>query len=217
MNKKLGSEWAARDWIYNPCSEQPIDDPVQVALQPTDRELSLQRQLENSEEKVLRMQQAIDNLYFAAWWSPDRACDAARLWDELREAAEIDEGAKTYLLGEDHSGDAHTVTEVINIEAIKNELSYLRAKVEGIEERETEGLIRTDQFHDDEVSVLNDELHAIEEWAHEELMRTERTLTDLVGEAERTRQWQNDMLARLADLTDAVRAFQVDRYGYTSL
>jgi hypothetical protein len=179
MNKKLGSEWAARDWIYNPCSEQPIDDPVQVALQPTDRELSLQRQLENSEEKVLRMQQAIDNLYFAAWWSPDRACDAARLWDELRDAAEIDEGAKTYLLGEDHSGDAQTVTDFVNVEYLENQ-----------------------------VKTLDEELHAIEDWAHDNFRRSERSINDLVNWQRARLQWEEDMLARHKQLSDFVAAMR---------
>jgi len=193
MNKELGSEW--RDWILNPCGEVPISEPQTLQLQPTERELQLQRMLENEEEKVLRMQQAIDNLYFAAWWSPDRACDAARLWDELRDAAEIDEGAKTYLLGEDHSGDAQTVTDFVNVEYLENQVESIDA-----------------------------ELRTQTDWAQNEILTLGRAVSDLIDEVQKMRQWQKariqweeDLLHRVADLTDAVRAFQVDKYGYSSL
>jgi hypothetical protein len=46
-----------------------------------------------------RLIEAIEAVYFAAHWSPDRECDATKLWTELRDAAGITPGQTANLLG----------------------------------------------------------------------------------------------------------------------
>lgn len=46
------------------------------------------------------MRKAIEALYFAAYWTPDRECDAGRLWEQLRDAAEIPPGQAGMILGQ---------------------------------------------------------------------------------------------------------------------
>lgn len=46
-----------------------------------------------------RLKQAVEALYFSAHWSPDRECDAEKLWVELRDAAGIAPGQTGEKLG----------------------------------------------------------------------------------------------------------------------
>jgi hypothetical protein len=46
-----------------------------------------------------RMKDAITALYFAAHWMPDRECDAAKLWEAVRDAAGIAPGQTAERLG----------------------------------------------------------------------------------------------------------------------
>lgn len=39
-----------------------------------------------------KLQSAVRKLYMAAYWSPDRDCDAAKLWEDVRDAAGIVHG-----------------------------------------------------------------------------------------------------------------------------
>ena len=48
---------------------------------------------------VQRLLAAVHAIYFAAVWSPDRECDAQKLWTELRDAAGIAPGSSTKILG----------------------------------------------------------------------------------------------------------------------
>lgn len=45
-----------------------------------------------------RLKAAVHAIYFAAVWSPDRECDATKLWTELRDAAGIRAGSSTEAL-----------------------------------------------------------------------------------------------------------------------
>ena len=50
-------------------------------------------------EKFRRLQRAVEALYSAAFWTPDRELpNEADLWTELRDAAELDKGTKMGLL-----------------------------------------------------------------------------------------------------------------------
>lgn len=51
------------------------------------------------EEKYKLLKSVVRDLYFAAVWSPDRECDAANLWEDVRDAAEIEPGKSTEVLG----------------------------------------------------------------------------------------------------------------------
>ena len=44
------------------------------------------------EQRYIDLVEAVYDLYFAAYWSPDRDCDAAKLWETLRDAAGIKPG-----------------------------------------------------------------------------------------------------------------------------
>jgi hypothetical protein len=43
-------------------------------------------------EKYDRLKDAVEKLYYAAYWSPDRNVDADTLWKNVRDAAELPEG-----------------------------------------------------------------------------------------------------------------------------
>lgn len=47
-----------------------------------------------------RLRAAIEALYFAAHWSPDRECDAGQMWADLRDAAGIAPGQTATRLGD---------------------------------------------------------------------------------------------------------------------
>lgn len=46
-----------------------------------------------------RLRAAVERLYFAAYWSPDRVCDAYTLWADVRAAAGIKPGQSIDVLG----------------------------------------------------------------------------------------------------------------------
>lgn len=46
-----------------------------------------------------RIKVAVEALYFAAYWTPDRECEAQALWTELRDAAGIEPGQTGDKLG----------------------------------------------------------------------------------------------------------------------
>jgi hypothetical protein len=45
------------------------------------------------------LKKAVEELYFAAYWSPDRECDALGLWTAVRDAAKIAPGQTGARLG----------------------------------------------------------------------------------------------------------------------
>lgn len=47
-----------------------------------------------------KLKKAVWDLYYAAYWSPDRPCDAKHLWEEVRNAAGLEPGMSTKILGE---------------------------------------------------------------------------------------------------------------------
>ncbi len=54
-------------------------------------------------ESLYRLRLAVDRLYFAAYWHPDRQVDERALWTAVRDAAKIKPGQTGELLGEDRS------------------------------------------------------------------------------------------------------------------
>ena len=46
-----------------------------------------------------RMRAAVRELYYAAYWSPDRNVDAQKLWENVRDAAGIEPGQTVNVLG----------------------------------------------------------------------------------------------------------------------
>lgn len=51
--------------------------------------------------KVVKpIEEAVERLYYAAYWSPDRRCDAAELWTAVRDAAGLPAGQSRARLGE---------------------------------------------------------------------------------------------------------------------
>lgn len=202
MNK--GYEWRKEDWTFNPCCEQPISEPQKAQIwEPTAREEQLLRQLEASEQKLTHLQWAVDQVYFSAHWSPDRPVpNENELWETLRDAAEIEPGMSTRLVGKIHSSD---------IDAPDNEDLY--ARVDEIER----------MIEDTDATVRE-----IEEWTADEFSGTRRLITSLTVEAEDMRdwkkqrlQWEDDVLERIDNLTKSVQAFQSmfrnAPYGQTTL
>ena len=59
----------------------------------------LRNERDDLERKCMRMRLAIHAAYYAAWWIPDRECQAAMLWTELRDAAGIPPGKALEKLG----------------------------------------------------------------------------------------------------------------------
>lgn len=51
------------------------------------------------EQRYLQLHKAVTKLYFAAHWSPDRECDAEKIWTDLRNAAGFAPGYSTEVLG----------------------------------------------------------------------------------------------------------------------
>lgn len=51
------------------------------------------------EQRYAQLHKAVTKLYFAAHWSPDRECDAEKIWTELRDAAGFAPGYSTEVLG----------------------------------------------------------------------------------------------------------------------
>jgi hypothetical protein len=47
-----------------------------------------------------RLQEAVEKLYYAAYWAPDRYCDARKLWEDVRAAAGFEHGQTSKILGE---------------------------------------------------------------------------------------------------------------------
>lgn len=46
----------------------------------------------NETTRLYELIEAIHHLYYAAHWTPDRPCDAERLWENVRIAAGFSEG-----------------------------------------------------------------------------------------------------------------------------
>lgn len=46
-----------------------------------------------------KLKQAVENLYYAAYWQPDRECDAESLWKAVRDAAGLPPGQSFERLG----------------------------------------------------------------------------------------------------------------------
>jgi hypothetical protein len=55
--------------------------------------------LNREKMRFANLQSAIESLYFAAHWTPDRECDAAKLWEAVRDAAGIAPGQTAERLG----------------------------------------------------------------------------------------------------------------------
>lgn len=45
------------------------------------------------------LRDAVEALYYAAWWIPDRQCAAVKLWEDVRDAAGLERGEATKRLG----------------------------------------------------------------------------------------------------------------------
>jgi len=88
--------------------------------------------------------EAVEKLYFAAHWTPDRECDAAALWTAVRDAAGIAPGQTTERLGaaplktllqqaqESHDArevPAITAEQKAELERYKEVLHYLRSEL----------------------------------------------------------------------------------------
>lgn len=57
-----------------------------------------------------RLRNAVEALYYAAYWSPDRPCDASALWTAVREAAGLPPGQSHERLGERRPADGDCET-----------------------------------------------------------------------------------------------------------
>lgn len=53
----------------------------------------------NFEEKYRELSAAVEALYYAAYWRPDRECEAIKLWEGVRDAAGIPAGQSYDRLG----------------------------------------------------------------------------------------------------------------------
>lgn len=53
----------------------------------------------NWEEKYTELRAAVEALYYAAYWRPDRDCDAVKLWESVRDAAGLPAGQSFERLG----------------------------------------------------------------------------------------------------------------------
>ena len=51
-----------------------------------------QQMLEQCKAEIERLRKAVSDVYYAAHWTPDRPCDAGRLWTDLRDAAGLKPG-----------------------------------------------------------------------------------------------------------------------------
>jgi hypothetical protein len=52
------------------------------------------------DREIDKIKGAVEKLYFAAYWSPDRPCDAVALWTAVRDAVGIEPGQTAARLGE---------------------------------------------------------------------------------------------------------------------
>lgn len=59
----------------------------------------LRAELARTQEALRGLREAVDAVYYAAHWTPDRKCDAARLWTKLRDAAGLTPGETAKRLG----------------------------------------------------------------------------------------------------------------------
>lgn len=59
----------------------------------------LEAQLENTRNRLEMLSGAVYNLYYSAYWYPDRCVDAGELWASVRDAAGFPVGATTEALG----------------------------------------------------------------------------------------------------------------------
>lgn len=50
-------------------------------------------------DRFEKLKAAIEALYYAAYWRPDRDCDAVSLWAAVRDAAELPPGQTENRLG----------------------------------------------------------------------------------------------------------------------
>ncbi len=65
--------------------------------------MSLQTDNAELRAEIGRLQGAARDLYFAAYWHPDRPVDEDGLWTSLRDAAGIEPSKTHIILGEDRS------------------------------------------------------------------------------------------------------------------
>ena len=63
------------------------------------------------QEKFRRLQEAVKQLYNAAYWSPDRDVDSAQLWEAVRDAAGIPPGNSPQSI---NNSNATLITETEN-------------------------------------------------------------------------------------------------------
>lgn len=54
-------------------------------------------------QRYFDLANAVEALYYAAYWHPDRPVDEAKLWTAVREAAGLIPGHSTQILGPDRS------------------------------------------------------------------------------------------------------------------
>jgi hypothetical protein len=78
-----------------------------------ERELDTSNRAHRATGKMLAdVGRAVEAVYYAAHWSPDRECDAAKLWTGLRDAVGLTPGKSTELLGEPR--DVLTLTVLVD-------------------------------------------------------------------------------------------------------
>ena len=59
----------------------------------------LYKELDQKDAVIEKMKLAISALYYGAHWYPDRNVDAVKLWTDLRDAAGLEPGKTTEILG----------------------------------------------------------------------------------------------------------------------
>lgn len=92
-----------RDYSISECREEPLT------------ELDIVRdRFDDLEERYLRLLDAVDAIYHAAYWHPDRVVkNEIQLWEELRDAAGITPGSSSALLGSDLANTPNPCAELL--------------------------------------------------------------------------------------------------------
>ena len=73
-----------------------------------------------AEEKLKKAEEAIERLYFAANWHPDRTVDADALWSAIRDAAGITPGQTASRVGPDRGCEQRNAAEARLSEIVKS-------------------------------------------------------------------------------------------------
>lgn len=71
------------------------------------------------------LRDAVRDLYYSAYWYPDRPCEAERLWTNVRDAAGFVPGRSTTILGKPRQPKAEHRIDVAKYEKRRNGMTYL--------------------------------------------------------------------------------------------